>query len=368
MTASLSKGIVFDGHCDTAERVAADSRFELARRHRDGHIDIPRMEEGGLNAQIFAFCTDPGWPKEQWSRRTADSIEAFRRAVSGVSSKMALSPGSGTISEIVETGRIAAVLAVEGGHVISGLPFLKELYSKGIRVLSLTWKNTNEIADSSEDAAKWGGLSGFGAEVVAAMNSMGMLIDCSHASRKTFFDVVEASARPVILSHSCVSAICDIPRNADDEQLAALRENGGVICVNFFPAFLNSESNRDIMGIWGEYRRRKNALAETCGGDPERASRELLPVYLPRLRRLKMPGVEAVADHIDHAVEAAGVDHVGIGSDFDGIPVTPAGLEDVSRLPLLREELLRRGYSGDDTGKIMGGNLQRLASSVCGCL
>ncbi len=368
MTAPAFEDIVFDGHCDTAERVAADSGFDLARRHEDGHIDIPRMADGGLNAQIFAFCIDPDIPRARWSRRTADSIDAFRGAVSQMDSVMAISPDQGSISEIVGGGRIAAVQAVEGGHVISGLPFLEELYSKGIRAVSLTWKNTNLIADSSEDEARWGGLSGFGADVVAAMNSMGMMIDCSHASREAFFDVVEKSAAPVLLSHSCVSAICGIPRNADDEQLAALRGNGGVICVNFFPAFLTPESNRNIMAIWGEYRKRKGALAKRYGGDPERASRELLPVYLPRLSKLELPGVEAVADHIEHAAEAAGIDHVGIGSDFDGIPVTPRGLKDVSRLPLLREELRRRGYSANDIGKIMGGNLARLAASVCGDL
>ncbi|MCD6380540.1 membrane dipeptidase, partial [bacterium] len=202
--------------------------------------------------------------------------------------------------------------------------------------------------------------------VIAEMDRLGIIIDCSHASRGTFFEILDHSINPVILSHSCMRAICNIPRNADDDQLLALAENDGVICVNYFPAFLEEKSHRDIMKIWSVYREKKGILSKKYGGDPARASKELMPAAMKELGKLQMPGLSLVVDHIDHAVKVAGIDHVGIGSDFDGIPLTPSGLEDVTTLPSLSGELLKRGYSEKDVGKIMGGNLYRVTSKVCG--
>lgn len=357
---------VFDGHCDTATRIAADTDFDIGKRHTDGHIDIPRMKEGGLNVQIFAIHTDPDYPEELWEEKTFRSIEIFKRAVEANSEEIKTALRGSDIARVVGGGRIAAVIGVEGGHVVSSLDALERLYEEGVRCLTITWKNTNTIADSSEDRERWGGLSGFGGEIIERMDRLGMIIDCSHASRGAFFDVLEHSANPVILSHSCMSALCDIPRNADDSQLLALAENGGVVCVNYFPAFLEEKSHRDIMKIWSVYRNKKSILSRRYGGDPGRASNELRWDAIRKLRKLTMPGLSLVADHIDHAAGVAGVDHVGIGSDFDGIPLTPSGLDDVSFLPDLRDELVKRGYSAGDIGKIMGGNLFRVTSTVCG--
>lgn len=359
------KAPVFDGHCDTPCRVTGDTGFDLGSRQSDGHVDIPRMREGGLNAQIFAFCTDPDLPEDQWESRTVEAIGGFLGELSRNEGEIAAAPEKGTISEIVEGGRIAALLCVEGGHAVKSLHFMRKLHSMGIRSLTITWKNTNSLADSSEGEERWGGLSGFGRDVVAEMDRLGMLIDCSHASRETFFDVIDVSSNPVIFSHSCMSAICDIPRNVDDEQLSELAANGGVACVNFFPPFLDLKTNVEVMTLWDQYRREKSSLSADYGGDPERAERELRPRYIPVLEKLRMPGLSAVVDHIDHAVEVAGIGHVGIGSDFDGIMVTPVGLEDVSRLPDLAAELERRGYSEEETGMIMGGNLARVVNRVC---
>ncbi|HMA77264.1 MAG TPA: dipeptidase [Candidatus Krumholzibacteriaceae bacterium] len=357
---------VFDGHCDTATRIAAEANFDIGKRHSGGHIDIPRMKEGGLNAQIFAVHTDPDYPEKLWEEKTFRAVDIFKRAVEANNEEMKIALRGGDITGIIGGGRIAAVIGVEGGHVVSSIDVLKRLYEEGVRCLTITWKNTNTIADSSEDRKRWGGLSGFGCEIIEMMDRLGMIIDCSHASREAFFDVLERSSNPVILSHSCMSAICDIPRNTDDSQLLALAENGGVVCVNYFPAFLEEKSHRDIMKIWSVYRNKKSILSRRYGGDPDRASNELRPAAVRKLRELTMPNLSLVADHIDHAVGVAGVDHVGIGSDFDGIPLTPKGLGDISFLPDLDRELRRRGYSAADTGKIMGGNLLRVTSAVCG--
>lgn len=356
--------MVFDGHCDTPARIVS-GRFRLEERHRDGHVDIPRMREGGLGAQFFAICVDPDLPRDNWEDTARNSLELVIEAVEPLEQARIAMSGE-EIREARAEGIISLMLSIEGGHVIPSLYSLEKFYRLGMRSLAITWKNSNEMADSSEGVRRWGGLSGFGREIVSEMDRLGVVIDCSHASRETFFDVIELSQNPVLLSHSCAAGICDIPRNADDSQISALADNGGVMCINFFPAFLDQKSNREIMSVWSVYREKKSELARRYGNDPARASSELLPDALRKLSGIDMPDLGRVADHIDYAVDIAGVDHVGLGSDFDGIPVTPAGLEDVSRLPALEKELSDRGYSPGELDKIMGGNLLRLVEKVCG--
>jgi len=357
---------VFDGHCDTAARIVNDSDFDIGKRQTDGHIDLPRMREGGLNGQIFAVCIDPDYPERVWEEKTFESIQIFKRTIEAYKEEIEIALNGDDLQRIAKEDRIAAMIGVEGGHVVSSLEVLERLYRLGMRCLTITWKNTNIIADSSEDMERWGGLSDFGRDVITEMDRLGIVIDCSHASSGAFFEILNRSINPVILSHSCMRAICDIPRNADDDQLLALAENKGVVCVNYFPAFLDEKSHRDIMKVWSVYREKKGILSRRYGGDPERAGKELLPAAMNKLENLLMPGLSLVVDHIDHAVRVAGVDHVGIGSDFDGIPLTPAGLEDISALPNITDELIKRGYSSKDIGKIMGGNLFRVISGVCG--
>jgi membrane dipeptidase len=323
------------------------------------------MKEGGVNAQFFACCVDPGYPRQRW----AGIAEGTLRAVADEADRqedlsIALS-GSG-IRTITSAGGIAVLLSVEGGHTVPSLAALERFYRIGMRSMAVTWKNSNEMADSSEGSRRWGGLSSFGRETVREMDRLGIIIDCSHASRESFFDILDITSNPVILSHSCAAGICDIPRNTDDSQLKALAGNGGVICINFFPAFLDMDSHTEIMKVWSVYRSRKSELSRKYGGDPGRAGAELLPEAMRGLSGISMPPLSRVADHIDYAVERAGVDHVGIGSDFDGIPVTPAGLEDISRLPALEKELSGRGYTAGQIDKILGENLLRVTETVCG--
>ncbi|MBD3179030.1 MAG: membrane dipeptidase [Candidatus Latescibacteria bacterium] len=356
--------IVFDGHCDTPSRIGAGS-FQLEKRNGSGHIDIPRMREGGVSAQFFACCVDPDLPPGVWEETARHCLDSTVRAIEPLEGiKLALSGSE--IKKALERELISIMLSVEGGHVITSPASLEYFYGLGMRSLAVTWKNSNRLADSSEGSRRWGGISPFGGEMVSEMNRLGVLIDCSHASRESFFDILEHSSDPVILSHSCAAGICDIPRNADDSQMKALAESGGVICINFFPAFLDQKANREIMKIWKPYREKKSALARRYGNDPERAGAELLPDAMRRLEKIPMPGVSSVADHIVYAVEIAGIDHVGLGSDFDGIPVTPSGLEDISRVPALERELAGRGFSQRDRDRIMGENLLRVVELVCG--
>jgi len=358
-------GVVFDGHCDTPSRIMPGSGFRLDERNSEGHIDIPRMKEGGLTAQFFACCIDPDFPRKKWETLASDNIREVKNALSELEEAEIVLSGSG-VTEAVAGGKIAIMLSVEGGHVIPSVSSLEKFHEMGMRSLAVTWKTTNDMADSSEGRKRWGGLSGFGREIIMEMDRLGIVIDCSHSSRETFYDILDISSNPVMLSHSCAAGICDIPRNTDDGQMKALEENGGVICINFFPAFLDRKTNVEIMDVWSVYRREKSSLARRYGHDPKRAGSELLPAAMRKLNRLTMPGLSAVADHIDYAVDVAGIEHVGLGSDFDGIPVTPAGLEDVSMLPALKKELSERGYSDQDLGRIMGRNLLRVVRSVCG--
>ena len=229
------------------------------------------MKDGGLNAQIFAVYTDPNYPERLWEERTIDSIGLLRRTVEENKEEIELALGADDIRRVVNEGRIAAMIGVEGGHVISSLDVLERLFGLGMRCLTITWNNTNTMADSSEDVERWGGLSGFGREVIAEMDRLGIIIDCSHASRGTFFEILDCSANPVILSHSCMRSICDITRNVDDDQLRAIAENKGVVCVNYFPAFLNEKSHRDIMKVWSVYKGKMRILSKKYGGDPARA-------------------------------------------------------------------------------------------------
>ena len=242
---------------------------------------------------------------------------------------------------------------------------LAALYESGVRCLTLTWTGSNELADSAGGERRWGGLSAAGRGAVREMNRLGIVIDLSHASDEAFFAATAASRDPVLVSHSAMRSLCDIPRNISDEMLLAVAERGGVACVNFFPAFLDRACHARVFEVWDRYRAERSRLAARYGGDPGRADREILPRYKALLRKIDLPGLAAVADHIEHAARIAGVEHVGIGSDFDGIAVVPPGLEDASRMQALAAELLRRGWSREEAAAVAGGNLLRLFAAVC---
>ena len=363
----MRRFFVFDAHCDTALRLTGDKRVDLGKRLADGHLDIPRMTEGGVGAQVFACWVDPDLHVDRWVPDTLEMIEAVHSQAGKYPDRLTVALSGADAIPAKGSDRIAAVIGIEGGHVLAGsVERLEEFYRAGVRCLTLTWMNTNEIADSSDGEQKWNGLSPAGREVVAAMNRLGIVIDLSHASDRTFFDVLETSAVPVLVSHSSSREICGIPRNISDEMLRALAENGGVACVNFFPAFLDRECHTKVFDIWGKYREERSRLAAEYGGDPKRVDEEIGGLYIEQIKKIPMPGIEAVADHVEHIASVAGVAHTGIGSDFDGIMVVPPGLEDVSKMQALAAVLAGRGWAGGDIASVMGENLLNLFSSVCG--
>lgn len=358
--------LFFDAHCDTAMRLVGDDPVDLGGRLPDGHVDLPRLEEGGVGAQVFACWVDPDLAAERWMPRALETAAAVRAQADRNAGRLELARSGSDIARIMGSGRVAAVIGVEGGHVLGDDPEegLGRLYEAGVRVVTLTWTSSNALADSADGERLHGGLSAAGRRALGEMGRLGIVADLSHASDETAIAAIEA-AGPVLVSHSGMRALCDIPRNIGDDILRAVAAAGGVACVNFFPAFLDKECHTRVYEIWNRYRAERSELAARYGGDPARADRELMPRYLALLEAIPLPGLPAVADHIEHAVSVAGIGSVGIGSDFDGIMMVPPGLEDVSRMQLLAAELRRRGWSVSDTAAVAGGNLVRLFERIC---
>ncbi|WP_422926518.1 dipeptidase [Singulisphaera sp. PoT] len=348
-----ASAFVFDGHNDLpwSLRKEGDVNFEtldLAKQLPKGQTDIPRMREGGLKAQFWSVFIPN--EHENPGRTVIEQIDIVHRMVDRYPNDMELALDAADVERIVKAGKIASLIGIEGGIAIEeDLAMLRAFHRLGARYMTLTHNTTLDWADSAVDLPKSHGLSPFGERVVLEMNRLGMLVDISHVSAETMEDVLRIAKAPVIASHSSAFAVAPSPRNVPDEILKQLPKNGGVVMVNFYSAFVVPEAARAMSKARAEARE-KNA-------DPEKAKKAFEAWY----KAYKMPRgtIKDVADHIDHIVKVAGIDHVGIGSDFDGITSWPVGLEDVSCYPKLTEELIRRGYSDADIAKILGGNALR---------
>lgn len=353
--------IVIDTHNDVTSRIL-DENFDMGARAKDGHTDIPRMKVGGLDAEFFAIYVDKKYVAEGGSaRRALDMIDIVYEQVARHPESLEMAYTVADIRRITKKGKIAALMGIEGGHAIEDSLFaLREFYRLGVRYMTLTHTNTNNWADSSgsfgakvPDVKRWGGLNDFGREVVREMNRIGMMVDLSHVSDETFADALEVTKAPVILSHSCCRALCSHTRNIDDDMLRALAKNGGVIQLNFYETFL--DQRRVDASI--KYKDELNALEEKYKGDDiglYKAYEEFERTHIPRTP------LSVLIDHIDHVVKIAGIDHVGLGSDFDGGVSLPEGLADSSELANITYELLKRGYSDADVRKILGENTLRV--------
>jgi membrane dipeptidase len=350
--------ITVDTHADTPTEWMQHP-FDLGVLNARGHFDYPRMKAGGLDAEFFAAYVPAKYANKGAAAFCMKIMEAIHEMVDAYPAWVRFAGSTAEIKAAVRDGKRAILIGIEGGHAIEdSLDLLRAFYRFGARYMTLTHTNTNNWADASTDEAKHNGLTPFGKQVVLEMNRLGMLVDISHVSDKTFYDAVAVSKAPVIASHSSARALDDVPRNMTDDMLRALAKNGGVAQVNFYPVFLSVEvakANRE------RNEKLKPAIAALKAKDPSEG-----PQYEAEVKKLMdanpLPKVSytAIADHIDHMVKVAGVDHVGIGSDFDGIDETPQGMEDVSHLPAIRAELKRRGYSEIDIRKIMGGNFMRV--------
>ncbi len=363
--------IVVDCHADSIER-EVDKGEDLGKATGKGHLDLPRMKEGNLGAEFFACFVHPDYIAERRCiRRVLDMADGVKQLCARYPEALGLARTAADVRRLADEGKRAAILCVEGGHAIEdSLSVLRTYHELGVRYLTLTWNNNNGWADAGMDRPRHHGLTDFGKAVVKEMNRLGMLVDVSHVSEDTFWDAVRTSAKPVIASHSSAWELCRHPRNLKDEQLKAVADMGGVVCVSFVAAFLSPAFNEARVELEEHFRWQVQSLEAEMIGQPERlalAKQELRAQQEARIPK-EMPAVPLanLIDHIAHVAKVAGVDHVGIGSDFDGTLVLPVGMEDCSKLPFITEELLRRGFSEGDVRKVLGENVLRLMKDVIG--
>lgn len=354
--------LLIDTHNDITSRTVQG--FDIGERSSETHTDIPRMKEGGMGAQFFAVYVAASYVEGNHSaNRTLQMIDTVRHdIIERYPKDFAFATTADEVDRAHKQGRIAALMGIEGGHAIEdSLRLLRDFYALGIRYMTLTHSNNNNWADSSGAAAPThNGLTKFGKEVVAEMNRLGMMVDISHVSDKTFWDAIEVSKAPVFASHSSARALSNIPRNMTDEMIQAVAKKGGVVQINFGCEFLSQKSadsspmtRRAAGGAGGGMGRFANMSPE----ERKKAVAEMRAKTVPAT-------LDDVVAHIEHIRKIAGVDYAGIGSDFDGVGCVPKGLDDVSKFPNLTRALLEKGYSAEDIRKIYGGNLLRVMRSV----
>jgi membrane dipeptidase len=357
--------IVIDTHDDTTQRFL-DGKFAIGVRHKEGSIDVPRMREGGLGAIFFSIWIPSKITGADAVNRAIAQIEAVRAQVSADPQELVLATTAAEVRAAHKEPKIAALMGLEGGHMInSDLDVLRKFASLGVRYMTLTHSGNDEWADSSNDKPAHNGLTDFGKDVVSEMNRLGMIVDISHVSDKTFYDALEVSQAPMIASHSSCRAICDAPRNMTDQMMKDLAAKGGVVQINYHVGFLSQEfrnaekANPEINKSIGEEVQKRCGDSEACQLlEGDRLTREYVEQgKLPRVDWTK------IIEHIDHAVKVVGVDHVGLGSDFDGANM-PYGMEDASKLPKITEALLKKSYSEGDVKKILGENTLRVMAEV----
>jgi membrane dipeptidase len=361
----LSNSILVDTHIDTPWYIV-DENYDLGERHNYYEADIPRLRQGHVGAVFFGIPVEPqNYPPHLWIPRALELIDAVHQQVRRHPRDMEIALTAEDIRRAHRSGKIAVLMGVEGGHMIQdSLPTLRAYYRLGVRYMTLTHFKTNDWADSSADIAAHNGLTAFGRDVVREMNRLGMMVDISHVSDKTFYDALEVSRAPVIASHSSLRSLCDIPRNMSDDMIRALARKGGVVNINFNAAYLDVKAYNRFAQFHDARDREISEMMILKGGDPRRW--ELKRAIQQRYRAaLPKVGIDAALRMIDHAVKIAGPDHVGFGSDFDGVSgMVPAGMEDVSKYPELLRGLIDLGYSDEDIRKIMGENLLRIMAAV----
>jgi membrane dipeptidase len=362
--------IVADTHNDVLLRAMEGE--DISVETRVGHSDLVRLKKGGVDIQVFAVWVDPIAFEKKPFKRAKDMIDTLYSIARRNSDKIAVVRNSAELEKAIAEGKICAVIGVEGGHAIeNSIEKLEELYKLGVRYLGLTWNNSTDWASSAfdettnPDKVKVTGLSEFGKKVVEKMNELGMIVDVSHLGEKAFWDVVKVTKKPIIASHSSVYKLCPHYRNLKDEQIKAIAQTGGVVFVNFYAEYIDSTFNTKRKKLEEKYKAQFDSIRVLYEHDQNayrRARRQLMKKIAEELR----PPLDVLIDHIDYIAKLVGVDHVGIGSDFDGISITPLEMDDVTFLPNITKKLLERGYSTDDVKKILGGNFLRVFKQVCG--
>ena len=360
--------IVIDGHSDTTPRFEEPS-WNFAERHPKafGHMDLPRIREGGLDVQFWSIYMGERDIPGSAIREALERIDAVHAMAARNPEDVVVAASVREIRDAVAAGKFVSLMGIEGGHIIEeSLPALRNFYRLGVRYMTLTHSFHTPWADSSGTdeipEPVHNGLTEFGEQVVTEMNRIGMLVDISHVSDKTFFDTLEVSRAPVIASHSSARAIADHPRNMSDEMLRALAKNGGVVMINFYPVYIDEQTQAVARGYFEEHEATLDALWERAEGDPS-LQRKLMREYYARYP-VPQTSLDVLLDHFDHAITLAGPDHVGIGADWDGVPSMPVGMEEISDLPSLTEGLLARGHSRETIRKVLGENLLRVLGAA----
>lgn len=358
-------GPVIDGHNDLPWALRQAGGFatgtDLNRRLADFHTDIPRLRRGGVGAQFWSvYVPVDTMATSSALSTTLEQIDLVREMCRRYPDVFELATSTGDIERIRGSGKVASLIGVEGGHSIeNSLGVLRQLYDQGARYMTLTHSRSLPWADSCTGDVISGGLSPFGQEVVREMNRMGMLVDLSHVSADSMRDALEVATAPVIFSHSSAGGIADHPRNVPDDLLPAIQANGGVVMINFYPAYVHPEDAERSK----RYYARRRELTVEFPDDPDHVDAEMKRWLLAN-QSTSLCTVHHVIDHIDHIVNAIGVDHVGLGSDFDGVPTLPKQLEDVSTYPVITQGLLDRGYGEAEIRKVLGENLIRVFRQV----
>jgi len=355
---------VVDGHADTPQFLL-DLGTDLTREGEQ-MVDLPKARKGGLGGEFFSIWVDPDTNAGHLLQRALDLVDAVRSQVELHPRELRLALTAADVEAAQKRGQLAVLMGLEGAHPLGGdLRELRNMYRLGVRYMTLTWSNTNELGDSSGDIDKpnvphHGGLTPLGRQAVAEMNRLGMLVDVSHVADKTFFDTMEIARAPVIASHSSCRALTNHPRNMTDDMLRAVARNGGVVMVNFFSGFVDEEFRKAFEPLRPEM---EKALAEVTAkykDDPAARTREWFAVGNRIAARIPRPPLKSLIDHIEHVARVAGVEHAGIGSDFDGIPSLPQGIDSAADLPKIAAELRKRGFSQRDVAKIFSGNVLRV--------
>lgn len=361
-----SKATVIDTHNDVLSSAVLDGK-DISHRISEGHSDLDRFKEGGVDVQFFSVFTGPEPRNKEGAYKDANQeIDSLENIVARNGNRMVLAKTYADAKAGLRKKKLVALIGVEGGHMIEGdLQKLERLYQRGMRYMTLTWNNSTDWASSAmdetlyPDSLKQKGLNDFGKQVVKRLNELGVIVDLSHTGEQTFYDAITASTRPVLLSHSSVWNICPVFRNVKDDQLMALKKNNGVICINFYSGFISKPFDERL-----DYFRNaeKNGLQDSLlriHTDSATMKTELRKYYKTEMEKVR-PSVADLVDHIDYVVKLIGDDHVGLGADYDGVSSLPIGMDDVTTYPKITDELLRRGYSKKSIRKILGGNVLRV--------
>ena len=350
------RAIVVDAHNDITEAVVY-GKYDFAARHEGTDTDLPRMREGGLDAELFAIWINPDRvPRERWFQEAEHELVTARERLGNITG-MALARTAKDVRDNAARNVTSVLFGVEGGYMLAPgssdemLAHLRRFAGLGVRYLTLTHSLQSPLGGSSGDESDVQGMTDFGYRAIEEMQRLGIVVDLSHVSDPLFWDAIRVAKKPVIASHSSARTIANVPRNMTDAMLKAVGKNGGAVCVNFYPGFLDARTYAEVRHAADELKKQDPKFDSLSIGEQRKA-----------ILRYPIHNVDlgAVADHLQHVAAIAGIDHVCLGSDYDGIPLTPRGLEDVSKLPNLTAELLRRGMSEADVTKVLGGNLLRV--------